>query len=187
MSRIGGARPLYVGGNPGRNERMRPRIADAASCGSACSSQTRTTVQPAAASAASFRQSRAWLYAILWDQYSAFARGADCLHSQPCQKQPSTNTPTCSRGKTMSAVQRRPGTGRTCLRRRGPRRWSADRSTRSGVVSVERFALIRARAAGFDARGDVRGGTGAPGVAKVMRQILAATARGVRIPGDSIA
>lgn len=130
---------------------MRP----AASSGSSCS-QTRTTVQPAASRDSWLRASRARLRASFAVQYSEFERGRTPCSEQPCQKHPSTKTATRARGNATSGRgAERPAPSFRSTRNRSPRRWSADRRARSGVVSLRRFARMTARTAGLEAGGGV--------------------------------
>lgn len=100
--------------------------------------------------------------------------GVKCC-GQPCQKQPSTKTPTRSLGKTMSAEILRLGVGRQFLRKRRPRRKRALRSVTSAVVSTPGTALIILRTVVEDALGarDLIELTGLP----LPRQHLRATIR----------
>src|SRR5262245_13840345 len=61
------------------------------------------------------------------------------------------NNASLSVGNKTSAVQATPGTGRTCFRKRKPRRCSADRSATSGAVSRERLDCMLRRTPGDDA------------------------------------
>lgn len=72
---------------------------------SSCS-QTRIGSQPCRTSSMSVSRSRLRLASILVFHRSAFALGHVACSSQPCQKQPSTNTATRARTNTMSASLR---------------------------------------------------------------------------------
>lgn len=105
-------------------------------------SQTISTRQPARRRAAAVRRSRATFASNLCDQKRTRDFGwYDSL--QPawrCQKQPCTNTMTLRRGSTKSGE---PGNLRSCSRNRYPSRWTQERTTNSGAVSLERIRLIR--------------------------------------------
>ena len=86
-----------------------PRASSTGTC-----SHSRTTVQPAAASAASAARSRSTLPASLGDQYHSLFFGLEPCSGQACQKQPSTNTATLRPVNAMS--------GRTFLAGRSRRK-----------------------------------------------------------------
>src|ERR1035441_10130704 len=71
-------------------------------------SQSRTTVQPARISAASFIRSRSTFLISFGFQYHSFALGLVPWSGQACQKQPSTKTATFRAVNAMSGRTRRP-------------------------------------------------------------------------------
>ena len=71
-------------------------------------SQSRTTVQPARISAASFTRSRSTFLISFGPQYHSLALGLDPCSGQACQKQPSTKTATFRAVNAMSGRTRRP-------------------------------------------------------------------------------
>ena len=83
----------------------------AASSRGSCS-HTRTTVQPAARRASSAARSLATLRSSFGPQYPPFTPGFRPCSGQQCQKQPSTNTATLARVKTMSGRGRTPSRSR---------------------------------------------------------------------------
>ena len=119
-------------------------MAAAATSGSSCS-QTRTTRQPIASSAASFFRSRATFRSSFARQYGPLDVGDTPCSGHRCQKQPSTNTASRAAGNMTSARQRTSDPGRRFLKKRSPRRWSAERKATSGRVSRALLPFITAR------------------------------------------
>ena len=114
----------------------------AASAGSSCSHIRRTT-QPSSSRRAVVSRSRARLPSSLLRHQSALAFGQVACSGQACQKQPSTNTATFSRGNAMSIRRLRyPSSGRW-RRNLSPIAKSRRRSSTSGVVSARLASLIR--------------------------------------------
>lgn len=124
----------------------------AASAVSSCS-QTRMTTQPSSSNLRFVSRSRRRLVSIFSRQNSALAFGQVACSGQPCQKQPSTNTATLAREKTMSARRRTPRMGETSTRNRSPRRCNNERMSFSGLVSRLRLARMRFRASMEEAWG----------------------------------
>src|SRR5580700_11853415 len=118
-------------------------------------SQTRTTSQPAAASAASAARSRSTLRRSLGSQYQTLFAGLEPWSGQACQKQPSTKTATRRAVNAMSGRTRLPSarSSRWSLRNRYPWACRARRSAISGLVSVRRLARMLAERPSLDGRG----------------------------------
>jgi hypothetical protein len=124
--------------------RTRRAMRSAAITGGSCS-HTLTTRQPAASKAASFARSRSTFRSSLARQYDSLVLGCTPCSGQRCQKHPSTITRTRGPGNTTSARHRTPGTGALFLKKRRPRRCSAERSRTSGRVSELRLPCMAAR------------------------------------------
>jgi hypothetical protein len=94
-----------------RSDRGSPTAATTAATASATGtcSHSRTTVQPAAARAASAARSRSTFFSSLGDQYHSLFLGFEPCSGQACQKQPSTNTATLREVNAMSGRTRRAG------------------------------------------------------------------------------
>lgn len=88
--------------------RIRLTIFDATSSGDSCSQYLRT-VHPLLFNAWPVSRSRRTIRANLVCQYVRFVLGEVACSGQPCQKQPSMNTATRARVKTISARVRRSG------------------------------------------------------------------------------
>lgn len=114
-------------------------------------SQNRRTAHPAARSVKVFRRSRALVAVSLASHQAAFALGGTACFGQLCQKQPSKNTTTRWRGKTMSPRHRSPGTTAVSTRYRRPAWWRRDRTVNSSIVSRPRFDCMQRRTPGEDA------------------------------------
>ena len=103
-------------------------------------SHTVATRHPRPSNSASTRRSLSRLPLIFPDQNTFLVFGhLKYRHLCPCQKQPCTNTTHSCLGKTMSG---RPGSELSSILKRRPRRCSADRTCRSGPVSVLLTARI---------------------------------------------
>lgn len=110
--------------------------------GSSCS-HARTSVHPPSVSAWLSAWSRASLRSNFACQNSVLVRGRVAWTGQRCQKQPSMKTATLAGPKTMSGrTQRAAVSTRLSFLKRRPRACSADRSRRSGRVSVLRLACM---------------------------------------------
>ncbi len=108
----------------------------------------RRTVHPPAASVAVSCSSLYRFRSNFSCQKVALVFGSFPCLAQPCQKHPSTNIARRCVGKTTSTLDLTPGTGRRCVKKRRPSRWSADRSRTSGPVSNLRLPCIVRRTAG---------------------------------------
>jgi hypothetical protein len=151
----------------------------AARPGSWCS-QTLITVQPESMRSASYRRSLSMFRASFAFQYLLLRRGLVPCSGHPCQKQPSTNTASLARGKTMSGrIGRLCAKGRIgwSTRKRRPEAKRADRSRFSGRVSRRRLPCIVARTAGLEALGGVG--------SRSMVTSLAGATNGATCPTDS--
>lgn len=110
--------------------------------GSSCS-HARTRVHPPSVSAWLSAWSRVSLRLNFACQNSVLVRGRVAWTGQRCQKQPSMKTATLAGPKTMSGRTQRPAVStRLSFLKRRPRACSADRSRRSGLVSVLRLACM---------------------------------------------
>ncbi len=108
-------------------------------------SHSRTTAHPACSAVVVACWSLSWVRVNFCPHSAAFGpaglRSGKCT-GQPCQKSPSTNTATCQRGRTRSAVQA--CAIRRCSRNLAPAACRARRSSTSGAVSRDRRPLSAA-------------------------------------------
>lgn len=111
--------------------------------GSSCS-HIRTTVHPASRRRLFVSRSRLRFARIFSAHHCLLVRGARWSLTQPCQKQPSTNTAKRALTKTTSARRRTPRSGAWSTRYRRPRRLSSPRRASSAAVSRRRTAFMRA-------------------------------------------
>ena len=102
---------------------------------------------------ASVSRSRFWFVSIFAFHHSAFRFGHVACSGQPCQKHPSTNTASRSRGNTMSARRRTPERIERSTLNLSPRRCSSDRKASSGDVSRRRVTFMRRRTSAEEAAG----------------------------------
>jgi hypothetical protein len=132
---------------------------DALSAGSC--SQILTTVQPSFRSSSSICPSRSVLRRNFCVQNSTLLLGTLLCSSQPCQKQPSTNTASRHRVKARSARQFTVRSGLYETLNRKPRLCNCRRSTTSGPVSLVAWRLILALIVGEVGDGEEIGRDGA--------------------------
>jgi hypothetical protein len=135
-----------------RRPRTAPITRIAATPGFSCS-QTRTTVHPELASAEELARSRVRVRPSFARHHSSLLAGTVPCCGHECQKHPSTNTATCCRGNTMSALQRTVGTTFLSTRYLMPALWRHRRKAISAPVSRCRTACILRRTAGLVAGG----------------------------------
>lgn len=132
----------YAGHHFERRRRTADATRRAATSASSCS-QKRTTPHPAARSNVSVSASRDRFRSIFARHHSPFATGQEPCLGQPCQKHPSTNTATCSRGNTTSARRLSDFKGALSTRNLRPRRCRRDRRASSAGVSRDLTCRMR--------------------------------------------
>jgi type IV secretory pathway TrbL component len=98
-----------VATRPGRRGSPTAAITAATASATGTCSHSRTTVQPAAARAASAARSRSTFFCSLGDQYHSLFFGFEPCSGHACQKQPSTNTATLREVNAMSGRTRLAG------------------------------------------------------------------------------
>jgi hypothetical protein len=141
---------FHVNERGGVRDRSAAATNSAAASMSSCS-QIRMGSHPAWISKSSVSMSRRLLPSIFALHQSALARGHVPCSWQPCQKHPLTKIATLAFANTMSACRLRAGSGRRWMRKRRPRRCSADLSARSGAVSFRRWRCMRPLTPGEEA------------------------------------